>query len=452
MSRAPERRRRGYEKKGDTVNLIGELRERHADAETPFLIDGQRLLYFADVEAATPADLSAVRAGASVALIGDFDAPSILTLLHLIERRCIVVPLTEDTQSEHDYFFEVAGVDWAVQRDGTLRRLRDRRLEHPLLDELRRRAHPGLVLFSSGTTGRPKGVLHDFRTFLERFRTPRPTLRTLNFLLFDHIGGLNTLFHTLYNTGTVVVPSARTPDAVLDDVARHRIELLPTTPTFLRMLLMSGLLERGVPETLKLVTYGTERMDQGTLDQLCSLMPGVDFRQTYGLSELGIMRVKSYARDSLWMKVGGEDVETRVTADAVLEIRSAKRMLGYLNAESPFDADGWYNTKDLVDTDGEWIRIVGRQSEVISVGGLKLLPGEVERVALEHPDVVHADARGVENPITGQHIELTVQLREGATADKPALRRFFRGRLPEPKRPHRIRLGRVAVGHRFKRA
>lgn len=434
------------------MDLIGELRARHADAETPFLIDGDRRLYFADVEAARPADLSAVHPGDSVALIGDFDAPSILTLLHLIERRCIVVPLTEDTRAEHDYFLEVAGVDWVVRGNGAVQRLRDRRVAHPLLDALRGRDHPGLVLFSSGTTGRPKGVLHDFQTFLERFRTPRPTLRTLNFLLFDHIGGLNTLFHTLYNAGTVVVPSARTPGAVLDDIDRHRIELLPTTPTFMRMLLMSGLLESGVPQSLKLVTYGTERMDQGTLDQLCRLMPGVDFRQTYGLSELGIMRVKSYARDSLWMKLGGEGVETRVTDDGVLEIRSANRMLGYLNAESPFDADGWYNTKDLVETDGEFIRIVGRQSEVISVGGLKLLPSEVERVALEHPDVVHADARGADNPITGQHVELTVQLRTGATADKAALRRLFRERLPEAKRPHRIRIGEVAVGHRFKRA
>ena len=434
------------------MDLIKELRDRHVDAETPFLIDGDRRLYFADVEAATPADLSPVRRGDAVALIGDFDEASILTLLHLIERRCIVVPLTEDTRTEHDYFFDVAGVDWVVHRDGTLRRLRDQRLEHPLLEELRSRDHPGLVLFSSGTTGKPKGVLHDFQGFLERFRTPRPTLRTLNFLLFDHIGGLNTLFHTLYNTGTVVVPSERTPEAVLDDIARHQIELLPTTPTFLRMLLMSGLLEGETPESLKLVTYGTERMDEGTLGQLCQLVPGVDFRQTYGLSELGIMRVKSYSRDSLWMKVGGEGVETRVTTDGVLEIRSSNRMLGYLNADSPFDADGWYNTKDLVETDGEWIRIVGRKSEVISVGGLKLLPGEVEQVALEHPDVVHADVRGADNPITGQHVELTVQLSADATTDKAALRRFFQERLPESKRPHRIRIGEVAVGHRFKRA
>ena len=94
---------------------------------------------------------------------------------------------------------------------------------------------------------------------------------------------------------------------------------------------MSGLIPEKVPASLRIITYGTERMDQPTLDQLCQLLPDVDFRQTLGMSELGIVRVKSEARDSLFMKVGGEGVETR-TVDGVLQIRSANRMLGYLNA------------------------------------------------------------------------------------------------------------------------
>ena len=103
---------------------------------------------------------------------------------------------------------------------------------------------------------------------------------------------------------------------------------------------MSGLIPEHVPETLRIITYGTERMDQPTLDALCELLPNVEFRQTFGMSELGIVRVKSEASNSLFMKVGGEGVETRVVNN-VLEIRSKARMLGYLNAESPFDEDGW---------------------------------------------------------------------------------------------------------------
>jgi long-chain acyl-CoA synthetase len=233
------------------------------------------------------------------------------------------------------------------------------------------------------------------------------------------------------------------------DIVDFNIELLPTTPTFLRMMLLSGLLDDGAPDCLKIVTYGTERMDQGTLERLCTLMPNVDFRQTFGMSELGILRVKSRARDSLWMKVGGIGVETKII-DGILKIRSDSRMIGYLNAPSPFDAEGWYDTKDVVENDEEWIRITGRISETISVGGVKFLPQEIERVALKHPAVLYAKASGLENPITGQHVELLVQLRDGLDASKSELRGFMRDRLPEHLWPHRIKIGAVNVGHRFK--
>ena len=220
---------------------------------------------------------------------------------------------------------------------------------------------------------------------MRRFETPRPTLKTINFLLFDHIGGLNTLMHTLFNKGTVVAPTNRDVDAVLKVCRDHNIEVLPTTPTFLRMMLMSGLVPNAVPKSLRIITYGTELMDQSTLDLLCDLLPEVDFRQTFGMSELGIVRAKSKSRDSLFMKIGGEGVETRVV-DGILEIRSETRMLGYLNADSPFDENGWYNTKDIVNESDGYYQIIGRTSDVINVGGLKFMASEVES-ALEFTGV-----------------------------------------------------------------
>jgi long-chain acyl-CoA synthetase len=292
--------------------------------------------------------------------------------------------------------------------------------------------------------------LFNFETFLARFRNPRPTLRTINFLLFDHIGGINTLFHTLFNQGVVVIPKERTPEKILEEIRKNGVELLPTTPTFLRMMLISGLLEKNTSGSLKVVTYGTERMDQGTLDKLCDLMPAVDFRQTYGMSELGILRAKSRERDSLWMKIGGEGIETRID-EGVLLIRSSNRMIGYLNADSPFDEQGWYDTKDLVDQDDEWVRIVGRTVDVISVGGIKVLPEEIERAALLHPDVAQAKAVGVENPITGQHIELVCEACNEADLTRKGMRSFLKNHLSSLVMPHRIRIGDVAISHRFKK-
>ena len=190
-------------------------------------------------------------------------------------------------------------------------------------------------------------------------------------------------------------------------------------------------------------------MDQFTLDALCELLPNIDFRQTFGMSELGIVRVKSEARDSLFMKIGGEGVETRVV-DNVLEIRSQTRMLGYLNAESPFDDEGWYNTKDIVEERDGFYKVTGRTSEVINVGGLKFMASEVERVALQYENVELAKAVAQSNPLTGQHVELTVQSSPKKDVDKVGLKTFLANQLPNHMVPKRIKFGSVPVGHRFK--
>jgi acyl-CoA synthetase (AMP-forming)/AMP-acid ligase II len=430
------------------MKLLDKLSEIWKDVKYPFLIHKGEELWFSEIVNQSPLDLSEVRNGDVVAIIGDFNPASILTLLRLIDIGVVVVPLTVETKHEHQYFFESALVDVVIECNQVKRRTHEQK--HEFIEKLRQLEHAGLVLFSTGTTGRPKAILHDLTLFLKRFETPRPTLRTINFLLFDHIGGVNTLLHTLFNKGVVIAPESRTVDSILETCSKYDVEVLPTTPTFLRMMLMSGSVPNKVPTCLKVITYGTERMDQPTLDELCKLLPNVDFRQTFGMSELGIVRVKSEARDSLFMKVGGEGVETRVV-EGVLQIRSSSRMLGYLNAPSPFDSDGWYDTKDVVEVKSEYYKVTGRISDVINVGGLKFMASEVERVALTFPNVSLVKATPKQNPITGQHVELLAQPKNENGIDKEALMVFLKERLQPHMVPKRIRVQSVAVGHRFKR-
>ena len=430
------------------MKILNKLKERWQGIDYPFLIHPAGELHFSEIAKQEFLDLSDIKKGDVVALVGDFDPKSILTLLLLIDKNIILVPLTKDTKSQHEYFFKSALVDVIIE-DTSVTRI-EHEAKNELIEKLRSKEHAGLVLFSTGTTGRPKAILHDLTVFLKRFETPRPTLKTLNFLLFDHIGGLNTLLHTLFNKGTVVAPKTRSVEHILETCKEHQIEVLPTTPTFLRMMLMSGLIPNSITESLKIITYGTERMDQPTLDALCKLLPNVDFRQTFGMSELGIVRVKSEARNSLYMKIGGEGIETRVV-DSVLEIRSKMRMLGYLNAESPFDEDGWYNTKDIVEVRNGYYRITGRTSEVINVGGLKFMASEVERVALQFEDVELVKAEGKSNPITGEHVELTVQTALDNDIDKDNFKAYLSSQLPNHMLPKRIKFSSVSVGHRYKR-
>lgn len=430
------------------MKIIDRLHQIWADTTEPFLIYKDEEINFHEVIEQTPVDLSLVKQGDVVALIGDFTPSSILTLLRLIDLGAVVVPLTVQTVHEHPFFFESAYVD-VIIKDGasTIRPHHD---SHELIDHLRKLGHAGLILFSTGTTARPKAILHDLTSFMKRFETPRPTLRTINFLLFDHIGGINTLLHTLFNKGVVVAVASRTVDSVLGVCRKHKVEALPTTPTFLRLMLMGGAIPSKVPDCLKVITYGTERMDQATLDELCALLPNVDFRQTFGMSELGILRIKSEARDSLFMKIGGEGVETRVV-DSVLQIRSQSRMMGYLNAPSPFDSDGWYDTKDIVETQGAYYKVVGRLSDVINVGGLKFMASDVEKVALTYKNVSFVKVTAKQNPITGQHVEMSVQPTFEGDLEKDALMLFLKERLQPHMVPKRIRIENIQIGHRFKR-
>ncbi len=429
------------------MTIIERLTNIWDGVEYPFLIHPKKKLNFSDIASQNPIDLSEIEQGDVVALIGDFDPDSILTLLRLIDLGTVIVPLTKDTSEQHEYFFESALVDFIIKDLMVIKR--SHKAENIILEELRNKKKPGLVLFSTGTTGRPKAILHDLTHFLKRFETPRPTLKTINFLLFDHIGGLNTLLHTLFNKGTVVAPQDRTIESILETCANNDVEVLPTTPTFLRMMLLSGLVPHEIPDSLKIITYGTERMDQITLNKLCELLPNIDFRQTFGMSELGILRVKSKSRDSLYMKVGGEGVETKVV-DGILYIRSNTKMMGYLNAESPFDKDGWYNTNDVVDEKEGYYKVTGRIGDVINVAGLKFMASEVELVAMAFKNVLNVKVISRDNPLTGQHVEIDVQ----PSNDKFDLKEFksyLNKSLQSHMVPKRVKIKQINIGHRFKK-
>jgi long-chain acyl-CoA synthetase len=384
-----------------------------------------------------------VEPGAVVAFDGDYGPGSIAVFLALALNGNVAVPLSKDVAAHHERFVALAEAEYwikSTETEPTLTRT-GVRAAHPLYAELRARRSPGLVLFSSGSTGAHKGALHDLAALLEKFRVPRHAYRTLVFLQLDHIGGVNTLFYTLANGGTAVVSADRSPAAVCDAIARHRVELLPTSPTFLNLLLVSEAYQQHDLSSLALITYGTEPMPESTLKQVSVTFPNVRLLQTYGLSELGILRSQSRGNDSLWVRVGGEGFETKVV-DGRLWIKAQSAMLGYLNAPSPFDAEGYFDTGDLVDVDGEWIRFRGRKSDIINVGGSKVYPAEVESVLLEMDNVEDVSVAGEPSPLTGQLVAATFRLVEPEPLDqfKMRLRRFCAPRMSSYKIPARVRI------------
>ena len=394
--------------------------------------------------------------GSVVSIEADFSPRAIALMLALIEHNCVVVPLSSSVQSQIPEFREIAQVEviMSVGDDDVPKISRTgAAADHPVLMKLRDAEHPGLILFSSGSTGKSKAAVHDFVPMLEKYKVSRHSLRTITFLLFDHIGGVNTLLYNLSNAGCVITVQDRSPDAVCEAIAKYDVELLPTSPTFLNLIIVSGAYEKHDLSSLKMVTYGTEVMPESTLARFHELFPNVRLLQTYGLSEVGILRSKSRSSDSLWVKVGGEGFDTRIV-EGKLEIKAKSAMLGYLNAPSPFTEDGWFKTGDAVEVDGDYIRILGRESELINVGGEKVYPAEVESTLQLMDGVEEVVVKGESHPLTGNIVVARVRLNTDETLGefRKRMRKFCSSRLARFKIPQKVEMADTSLhGERFKK-
>ena len=311
---------------------------------------------------------------------------------------------------------------------------------HPLIERLRISKDGGVIIFSSGSSGRPKAALQSVERLLCKFSKASRQFRTLAFLAFDHIAGLDTLFYALASGGTLILTDRRDPVTILRVVETYKVEVLPVSPSFLRMLCATRDLGSFNLASLRVITYGSEPMDPTTLARINGIFRGVQICQKYGTTETGAPRSVSRGNDSLWLKFKQDGVETKIV-DGVLWIRSESAVLGYLNAPSPLDNDGWYCTGDLVDVEGEWVRFRGRASDLINVGGEKVAPTEVERTIFELEFVHDVVVTGEPHTLLGTVVVARVVLATGAVDHRDAMTRIrahCRARLSPYKVPVRI--------------
>ena len=376
-----------------------------------------------------------------VALSADYSPRAVAMLLALLRAGCIVSLTTRLPARRKTDLLRLAEVDTEIEVDHedrvTVRHV-GHRITHPLLASLASDGVGGLVLFTSGSSGEVKAVVHRSDRLLGAYRKPGRARVTIPFMLFDHIGGLNTLLQVLASGGTVVVAPDRDPMTICALVARHRVQVLPTTPTFLNLLLLSDYRAHDL-SSLDTVAYGAERMPAALLGRLADALPGVRLVQNYGLSEAGIVRTRPAADGSLWMAIGDDGCETRVR-DGLLEIRTSSMMVGYLNHPSPFTEDGWLMTGDRVEVRAGFLRILGRASDIINIGGEKVYPAELEDLIATMPDVIEVVVSAESNAITGQIARVDVRLSSTETRAefRARMTAFLQGTVADFKIPQRV--------------
>jgi len=353
-----------------------------------------------------------VAAGTVCGIVGDYSPQVCALFFALMRARAILVPLTREIEAEIPGFLKIAGVRFLYRfesDDSSICTELQPEAENPLILTFRERSTPGLIVFTSGSTGKPKAILHDCERVMRKFVRPREARRTVLFLMMDHFGGFNTLLSTFAYGGVGLCLVQRTAESVCRAIEEARGQLLPTTPTFLNLLIAGGTYRSFDLSSVKLITYGTEVMSAATLARVRQVFPNAQIKQTYGLSELGVLRSKSESDESLWVKVGGDGFEVKVV-DNVLWVRSEANMVGYLNAPNPFDEEGWMCTGDEVEVKGEYMRFLGRKSDVINVGGQKVFPVEVETVLLSAENVREAAVYGMRHPLMGNLVHAKISL------------------------------------------
>ncbi|PRN00889.1 ANL family adenylate-forming protein [Aliarcobacter cryaerophilus] len=383
-----------------------------------------------------------IKPSSVVAILGDYSFFNIALFFALFENKNIIVPITSTISKIQDEYISESFCEYTIKIKESDLDIQDleQNNSHEMIKKLKENQNSGLVLFSSGSTGKPKAMIHNLDNLIDSYKDKKTkSMNMLVFLMFDHIGGLNTLFNALWMGACLIIPKNRDAKNICELIQNYKIMVLPSSPTFLNLILISGEHEKYDLSSLRMITYGTEAMPESLLLKLKASFPRVKFLQTFGTSETGISATSSKSSDSLYMKIEDSNQEYKIV-DNELWLRSKTQVLGYLNASmDSFTPDGWFKTGDLVEEleDG-YLKIIGRSKEVINVGGQKVLPAEVESVILSMEGIGDCMVYGEQNVITGQTVVCDVVLHEEKENIKKIIRLFCKDKLDAFKIPTKV--------------
>ena len=352
---------------------------------------------------------------------------------------------------------------------------RDRHLEVGLADPL-------LLLFTSGTTGKLKAVIHTQGNYaaiaanmLANLIDPRPGSTMLHAASLIHASGTFVLPYWVRG-GCAAVLAGFEPREFAAAIARYQVSEINLVPTMIGMLLGSGALDGADLSTLRQVIYGASPMPRPVLAEAIARF-GPILWQYYGQTEaplcMTVLTAADHADQSLWGACGQPAVDAdirlvdedgKVTpAEGVgeIQVRAAFAMAGYydadeLNAEMRA-GDGWLRTRDVARRDARgYLHLIDRTSDMIITGGYNVYPREVEDVILEHPAVAECAVVGAPDAKWVEAVTAFVKLKPGQDTTEADIIALVRSKLAPHKAPKAVHfvadIPKSAVGKILRRA
>jgi long-chain acyl-CoA synthetase len=312
----------------------------------------------------------------------------------------------------------------------------------------------GLLCYTSGTTGDPRGVMirnaslvRSAATFAQIFQSDPDTRTAVVCPLFHNTGYNDGLAHMLLVNGRVDVPRRFDPEATAQALTDGHYPFLIGVPTIYHRMLVR--LEAAPPPAGRMawLVYGGAPMPGPLAARLAELVPHARLVNVYGMSEAtSITHYLPWVpgpRDLTAIGVSVPGTRDRIAPDGELQVDSPTAMVGYWKDDAATRAkrDGsWLRTGDLArrGPDG-FLRITGRVDDLINRGGEKIAPLEVESAIGAHPDVMEATVVGVPDRDLGEIVAAAVVARAGSALDAGQLGRFLAERIADYKAPRRVR-------------
>jgi len=324
-----------------------------------------------------------------------------------------------------------------------------------------------VIFYTSGTTGRAKGVMltHGNLMFATRgslrqtaWMGPPPPLLALMVMPLANTSGHQALLFSIVRGTTVIVLDRFDARAMLDIVEGHRVNMLSGTPTMFRLLWEAGAAERDLSS---IVSFGGggDYFHQDLIDRFRALPRGADspvfFVTGYGMTETAGQVTQAFPAPEVDGDLGvvQPEIDYRIVDPdgqpvrpgevGELEVRGANVTPGYWRAPEATAAafhDGWLRTGDMVREGAEPRRLcfAGRAKDVVVSGGNTIYPPEIERALLEHPAVARAVVLGVPDERMGEVVVAAVEPHAGAVVDEGALLAWIGERVAPYQRPRAV--------------
>jgi len=324
-----------------------------------------------------------------------------------------------------------------------------------------------VIFYTSGTTGRAKGVMltHGNLMFATRaglrqtaWMGPPPPILALMVMPLANTSGHQALLFSIVRGTTVIVLDRFDARTMLDIVERHRVNLLSGTPTMFRLLWEAGAAERDLSSIFSF-GGGGDYFHQDLIDRFRALPRGPDspvfFVTGYGMTETGGQVTQAFpapqtdgdlgvVQPGIDYRVVDPDGQSVAPGEiGELEVRGPNVTPGYWRAPEATAAafhDGWLRTGDLVREGAEPRRLffAGRAKDVVISGGNTIYPPEIERTLLEHPAVARAVVLGLPDERMGEVVVAVVEPRVGATVDEATILAWIGERVAPYQRPRAV--------------